>query len=484
MTSEGERSARLDAALAGVEQKLTQSPESLDLLFEKAQLLSLLGQDTAAQAAYVAVLQRDQTHFGALTNLASLALSSGHRSAALTAYKQAAEQHPSNPTALVNYAGPLLDDGKAEEARGFYQAALKLDTKHAEAHQGLARTLEALGDSEAAAPHWRAGFAGHNIVERPYRGRGIAPRVLLPVSIKSGNIPTNLILDDRMFAVTALYAEFFDDAVPLPKHDVVFNAIGDADLCGEGLAKACEIVARSRAPTINPPERVIPTGRSENARRLGQLDGVVAPKVETFSKSVLISVEGPARLAQAGFDFPLLLRAPGFHTGRHFARVEGASDLATAAGQMPGDDVLAIQYLDASGADGLARKYRAMFIDRKFYPVHMAASRDWKVHYVTSDMASRPDLRAEEEKFLMAMPEVLGGCTIAALERIRDTLALDYGGVDFAVARDGNLLLFEANATMTILPPGPDPKWDYRRAAIARVLDAARQLVRDRAASG
>jgi hypothetical protein len=129
----------------------------------------------------------------------------------------------------------------------------------------------------------------------------------------------------------------------------------------------------------------------------------------------------------------------------------------------------------------LARKYRAMFIDRKFYPVHMAASRDWKVHYVTSDMANRPDLRAEEEKFLAAMPEVLGPRAMAALERIRDTLALDYGGVDFAVARDGRLLLFEANATMTILPPGPDPKWDYRRAAIARVLDAARQLVRDRA---
>jgi hypothetical protein len=57
LTSEGERSARLEAALADVEQKLTQSPESLDLLFEKAQLLSLLGQDAAAQAAYVAVLR-------------------------------------------------------------------------------------------------------------------------------------------------------------------------------------------------------------------------------------------------------------------------------------------------------------------------------------------------------------------------------------------------------------------------------------------
>jgi len=476
-----ERAAKLEAALAAVEQKLAQSPATLDLLFEKAQLLSLLGQDAAAQTAYLAVLQRDQTHFGALTNLASLALSSGHRSAALTAYRQAAEQHPNNPAALVNYAAALLDDSKAVNAREYYKAALKLEPAHAEAHQGLARTLEALGDSEAAASHWRVGFAGHNIVERPYRGHGTAPRVLLLVSVRSGNIPTHLILDDRMFAVTALYAEFYEAAKPLPAHDVLFNAIGDADLCGEGLAKAREIVSRSHAPLINPPERVVPTGRSENAKRLGQLDGVIAPKVGTVAKSNLISADAPSHLAQEGFEFPLLLRAPGFHTGRHFARVEHADDLASAARQMPGETVLAIQYLNAGGADGLARKYRVMFIDGRFYPVHMAASRDWKVHYVTSDMASRPDLRAEEEKFLNAMPEVLGRRTMAALTRIRDALGLDYGGVDFAVARDGSLLLFEANATMTILPPGPDPMWDYRRASIARVLDAARQLVIDRA---
>ena len=477
-----DRAAKIEAALAAIEQILARSPDALDLLFERAQLLTLLGQDAEARTAYLAVLQRDQTHFGALTNLASLALSSGHRSAALTAYKQAAETHPDNPTALVNYAGALLDDGKPEDARGFYEAALQHEPAHAEAHQGLARTLEALGDSEAADPHWRTGFAGHNIVERPYRGRGAAPRVLLLVSVRSGNIPTNLILDDRIFAVTALYAEFFDAEVPLPEHDVLFNAIGDADLCNDGLAKARDIVSRTRAPVINRPECIVPTGRCENARSLGRLGGVIAPKVETLSKSVLVSPEGPARLSDAGFEFPLLLRAPGFHTGQHFARVEQADDLATAAGQMPGESVLAIQYLDAAGSDGLARKYRVMFVDGKFYPVHMAASRGWKVHYITSDMASRPDLREEEQKFLMAMPDVLGARAMTALTRIRDTLGLDYGGVDFAVARDGSLLLFEANATMTILPPGPDPKWDYRRAAIARVLDAARRLVIDRAA--
>jgi glutathione synthase/RimK-type ligase-like ATP-grasp enzyme len=42
-------------------------------------------------------------------------------------------------------------------------------------------------------------------------------------------------------------------------------------------------------------------------------------------------------------------------------------------------------------------------------------------------------------------------------------VGLNYGGIDFGIDRDGGLLLFEANATMAILPPGADAKWDAAR---------------------
>ena len=66
-------------------------------------------------------------------------------------------------------------------------------------------------------------------------------------------------------------------------------------------------------------------------------------------------------------------------------------------------------------------------------------------------MADRSDLREEEAKFLTGHAGGAGTSRDGVLERIRDALGLDYGGVDFAVARDGESLLFEANATMTIL---------------------------------
>ena len=48
---------------------------------------------------------------------------------------------------------------------------------------------------------------------------------------------------------------------------------------------------------------------------------------------------------------------------------------------------------------------------------------------------------------------------------------------DFALAPDGSVLVFEANATMVVFPPTPDSMWDYRRPAIDTVLGAARRML-------
>ncbi len=437
-------------------------------LIERARELTAWAEDDAAKAAYVDVLRRDPTHFAALNELATLAYASGHRSAARTAYEQAVRCHPGNPLGHVNLGNLLADEQDFAAARVQYQAALAADPDLAEAHQGLARVLSELGELAAAEPHWQKGFAGHALAMRPYRGRSPAVPVLLLVSARGGNVPTQQLLDDRVFAVTALYAEFFDPARALPDHALIFNAIGDADLCGEALARAEDIVRRSKAPVVNPPARVRPTGRAANAARLAALPDVTAPATRVLGKGAL---------AGAGLRFPLLLRAPGFHTGRHFVRVDRREDLAVALAQLPGDELLAIEYLDARGADRMARKYRVMIIDGALYPLHLAISADWKVHYFTADMAANAAHREEERRFLSDMDGVIGKRAVAALGAIGNSLGLDYAGVDFAVGADGSLLLFEANATMVINPPDPDPIWDYRRTPILAALDAAKRML-------
>jgi hypothetical protein len=114
--------------------------------------------------------------------------------------------------------------------------------------------------------------------------------------------------------------------------------------------------------------------------------------------------------------------------------------------------------------------------------LHLAIAADWKVHYFSAPaMGTEPRYREEERRFLDAMPEVLGPRALAALEGLAERMGLDYAGVDFGLRADGSVLLFEANATMVIVPPPPDPVWDYRRPAISVALEAARRLVLTRA---
>ena len=118
-----------------------------------------------------------------------------------------------------------------------------------------------------------------------------------------------------------------------------------------------------------------------------------------------------------------------------------------------------------------------MMIAGEIYPLHLAVSGNWKVHYFTSDMAEQPDHRAEEAIFLRDMRAALGEKAMRALQGIRDALGLDYAGVDFALSPKGDLLLFEANATMVIAVPGPDERWAYRREAIGRIIDAVVAMI-------
>ena len=78
------------------------------------------------------------------------------------------------------------------------------------------------------------------------------------------------------------------------------------------------------------------------------------------------------------------------------------------------------------------------------------------------------------------MAGVIGARGVAALDRINAALGLDYGGIDFAVNADGDMLLFEANATMVVLPPSHDHKWAYRRPAFANVHSAVRAMLTKR----
>ncbi len=465
-----------ESALRDLEARIASTPDALDLRFDLACLLTEMGRTLEARNAYLELLGRQPSHRLALNNLGTLLYATGYRTVARTAYAEAVTRHPDDPMSRVNLGNVLYEGGEFSAAREHFEAALRVDPARVEAHRGLAYVLAELGDEEGAQSHRRKAFEDRPVLALPYRGDGPPVSLLLLVSSVGGNIPTRHLLDDRVFQTFVLVPEFYDSKVALPPHQVVFNSIGDADLAAPSLAAAQAVVALTKAPVINLPSAVLATGRADHAR-LSRIPGVVIPATVTLPRELLSAHDAARTLARHGFRFPLLLRTPGFHTGRHFLRVESPEALASAVAELPGRELTAIEFLDARSADGKVRKYRVMMIGGNLYPLHVAISSHWKVHYFTAEMADRPDYRAEDAEFLEDMPGVLSPRVMDALAQIQATLGLDYAGIDFGLSESGDLLLFEANATMVVNPPEPDERWAYRRPAVERIFAAVRQML-------
>ena len=203
----------------------------------------------------------------------------------------------------------------------------------------------------------------------------------------------------------------------------------------------------------------------------------MTPLTVTLPRELLAGPDAASTLERHGFHFPLLVRAPGFHTGRHFVKADSPGDLSGAIADLPGAELTVIEFLNARGEDGKVRKYRVMMIDGTLYPLHLAISNHWKIHYFSADMAEEAANRAEDAAFLEDRPRVLGSPAMNALAGIQATLGLDYAGVDFGLSPSGEVLLFEANATMVVNPPPPGEQWAYRRPAVERIFEAVRQML-------
>jgi len=490
--------AKWQAELQDIDNQLASNPASMDLCCRRAFLLFELGRLVDAQNQYIKVLERKPDHLPALHNLGNVLVASGHSKAARIVYREAVTRHPNDPVSRVSFGNLLLSEsevlevsGRFEEAlqskfeaRAHYEHALRLKPGFPQAHEGLSYLLRDIGDGLEAAWHRREAFRDRSVIPLLYRGEGAPVSLLLLVSTTGGNVRLQGFVDDRTFQAFIVCPEFYDLNTALPPHQLVVNGIGDPEMSPGALDAACSLLRLTTAPVINPPVAVLATGRRENAKRLSGLPGVVTPVTALVTREEISDSNAATTLARLGLEFPVLLRTPGFHTGMHFVRVESAAALPEALEALPGHEFIAMQYLDARGPDGKTRKYRAMTINGEIYPLHVAISNHWKVHYFSAEMADNSAHRAEDAAFLEGMASVVGPVAMGALRQIQATLGLDYGGIDFGLNARGEVLLFEANATMTVNRPGPDERWSYRLPAYERIHAAVQKMLIEKACPG
>ena len=386
-------------------------------------------------------------------------------------------------SALENLGRAARKAGRLAEAGALASAQVEVGDLDANLVEQLGLILED-ADHQAEASALRNDFARRAGVQRSGRATGAEATVLLLGAVGGGHVPIRYLVDPARFAalsVSILSPDQADaplgsiDIEALGKVDVVFNTLGDVDHDGGRLAAANALCARLGKPVLNSPTMIPRTGRDRAPELFAGIAGLVTPKVTRSS---------PAELRDLAIEAPLLVRPAGDHGGENLVLLRDDADKRAYVSGGPNDRLLLTAFHDFRSADGLWRKYRLIFVDRRVYPYHLAIAGGWLVHYWRAEMGRSDWKRAEEERFLADWRGVFGAPAVAAIEEVARRLDLDYGGMDCALTDDGRGILFEANACILVHLDEPAARFAYKHQYVPPIREAFSRMLLDRAGAG
>jgi len=253
----------------------------------------------------------------------------------------------------------------------------------------------------------------------------------------------------------------------------IVNLITEAEQNVKVLENLRKLLRGVPGRVINKPEAVLRSTRDQVSRTLSGIAGLIVPKaVRLDGRKAGIAAR---TLDKAGIVPPVILRQTGTHAGRIVGLFDKVDELVAAL--TPGEHI-ATQFVDFASADGLFRKYRVYFIGQRRILRHMVVSDNWNVHVRerTRYMAQHPDLVAEE-RALFDSDSPFSPAVNAVFDEIRARMPLDFFGMDFGITPSGDVVLFEANATMNFFPlwPTQDEQFIY----LTKCLDPAQAAFRE-----
>ena len=252
----------------------------------------------------------------------------------------------------------------------------------------------------------------------------------------------------------------------LAGYRTLVNLITEAEQNSKVLENLRKLLRGVPGRVINRPEAVLRTTRDQVARLLTGIPGLIVPKA--------IRLHGGA-LHQEIREGHRILRQAGTHTGKIVGLFDDLEEAIAALGPR---EHIATQFVDFASVDGLYRKYRVYFIGPHVVLRHMIVADSWNVHVKdrTRFMAEHPELVAEE-RALFESEDPFAPQVREVFRAVRERMPLDFFGMDFAITQAGEVVLFEANATMNFFPlwPTKDPQFIY----LTKCLDPAQAAFRE-----
>jgi Flp pilus assembly protein TadD/glutathione synthase/RimK-type ligase-like ATP-grasp enzyme len=475
--------ARGELALAGASYTaaLRIAPNMVGCWCNLANVQMQSGHAQDAIPLYLQAIKLSPTHWPARTNLAQALMATGQMVVAKAVLNELAEERPDDAPVQHQLGKACFELNEVEAALEHFNKAVALNPRDAESLYWIGGIRQQQGDAAAA----QAAYAAAAQIQPLIRKRAIKSpadfRVLALYAPFGGNTPTEYLFKDVGYDTDTL--ALFDTSKPdlsaLGSFDLVVNLISDADQSDSVLPLAASLAAQAGKPVINDAAKISRTTRDAITELLSELPACRIPNILRLPAGK--DVSAVVREAELLFSFPLLVRPAGTHGGDDFEKCADSAALAAFLGPRHGDHYL-IQYIDYASADGHFRKYRFIFVGEKVMPYHLCIGNEWKVHHVSTDMANQPWMQQEEAAFLANPGAVFSQAHYQTLNAIRERIGLDYFGIDCALDRDGNLVVFEVNASMLV--HARNEGFLYKDPYVRAIKDAFDAMLRERAGKG
>jgi tetratricopeptide (TPR) repeat protein len=392
------------------------------------------------------------------------------------------EEQPQDGQIWHQLGRVCIELGETQSAIRHFERAIALDPDDADSRYWIGGVQQKLGYIDAA----EAAYTEAARIRPRIRHRAIkAPpdfRLLVLYAPFSGNTPIEYLFRDTSYDIDTL--AFFGprepDIAALGDFDVVLNLMSDADQDEAMLPAAMSLAEKLGKPVVNDPGKIQRTTRDAVADLLRDIAACRIPRILRLDAGT--DVSAAALTALLPFACPVLARPTGTHGGGDFEKIENFADLAGFLAQRPDADHYVTEYVDYASGDGHFRKYRFIFVGEQILPYHLAIGNGWKVHHLSTDMAQQPWMQQEEAAFLADPAIVFHAAHFQALRAIRERIGLDYFGIDCGLDSDGNLLVFEVNATMLVHDDIKD--FPYKDPFVRAIKAAFGAMLQSRAAPG
>ena len=429
------------------------------------------GQPQDAIAYYLQALKISPMHWASRTNLVQAVMATKQFAVAKALLEELIAERPQDATLHHQLGKALFELDNVEAALACFEQALMLNPNDADSSYWIGGIKQRLGDDEAAYAAYAKAAQIQPLIRRPAIKSPADFRVLALYAPFGGNTPTEYLFKHAAYDTDtlALFEQNDYDADSFRQGvDVVVNLLSDVDQAARVLPLAAGLVERLGKPVVNDPRKILRTSRDSTAELLTGIVGCRIPKILRQPQGSTLSVED-IRIA-----FPdaasILARPVGTHGGDDFDKIDGTTELAAYLAAPAATDRYFIEYADYGSADGHFRKYRFIFVNGEVLPYHLAIGNDWKVHHVNTDMANQEWMQHEEAAFLNDPTQVFNSGHYQVLREIQQRIGLDYFGIDCSIDTNGELLVFEVNASMLV--HDDNAEFPYKDPAVRRIKAA------------